>query len=122
MCRFPLKLPVVGCALIGLIVVPLNAIAAEPSNNRLPKKQHSTSNAPFLKPEAAVAEMSIPEGFEVSIFAAEPDIGEPIAFCFDDRGRIWIVENYNYVSRGRHTTDQVTRIQILEDTDGDGVF
>ena len=96
--------------------------AAEKSRNLLPKRQHNTSNAPFLKPQEAVAKMSIPEGFEVSIFAAEPDIGEPIAFCFDDRGRIWVVENYNYRTRRHHTTDQVTRIQILEDTDRDGVF
>lgn len=88
-----------------------------------PSKQHRTSNAPFLKPEEAVAKMSIPEGFEVKIFAAEPDIGEPIAFCFDDRGRVWVVENYNYVDRRQHIEDQVkTRVQIFEDRDGDGVF
>ncbi|MEO1971007.1 MAG: hypothetical protein ABGX07_05595, partial [Pirellulaceae bacterium] len=51
---------------------------AQESKNQLPKKQHKTSNAPFLKPEQAVAKMSIPDGFEVSIFASEPDIGEPI--------------------------------------------
>lgn len=86
-------------------------------------KQHRTSNAPFLKPKEAVAKMDIPDGFEVSIFAAEPDIGEPIAFTFDDKGRIWVVENYNYINRRSHKeTNQVTRIQILEDTDSDGVF
>lgn len=85
-------------------------------------KQHRTSNAPFLKPQEAVAKMDVPSDFEVSIFASEPDIGEPIAFTFDDRGRIWVVENYNYVNRRSHTDKQVTRIQILEDTDSDGVF
>jgi len=85
-------------------------------------QEPKTSNAPFLKPAEAVAAMSIPEGFNVSIFAAEPDIGEPIAFCFDDRGRMWVAENLNYRTRRNHTNDQVSRIQILEDTDGDGVF
>ncbi len=92
------------------------------SRNKLPRKQHKSSNAPFLTPEQAVEKMAIPEGFEVSIFASEPAIGEPIAFCFDDRGRLWVVENYNYRTRRNHTDDQVTRIQILEDTDRDGVF
>ena len=88
-----------------------------------PGKQHRTSNAPFLKPKEAVAKMDIPDDFEVSIFASEPDIGEPIAFTFDDKGRIWVVENYNYINRRSHKeTNQVTRIQILEDTDSDGVF
>ncbi|MEC8304076.1 MAG: hypothetical protein VX034_05130, partial [Planctomycetota bacterium] len=74
---------------------------AEP-RNKLPRKQHKSSNAPFLTPEQAVEKMAIPEGFEVSIFASEPAIGEPIAFCFDDRGRLWVVENYNYRTRRNH--------------------
>jgi len=81
-----------------------------------------TSNAPFLTPKEAVDKMDIPEGFEVSIYAAEPDIGEPIAFTFDGRGRIWVVENYNYINRGVHDLEPLSRIQILEDTDSDGVF
>ncbi len=92
------------------------------SKNELPKKQHRTSNAPFLKPAEAVKKMAIPDGFEVSIFAAEPDIAEPIAFCFDHKGRIWVAENFNYRTRKNHTDEQVSRIQILEDTNGDGVF
>lgn len=92
------------------------------SKNELPKKQHRTSNAPFLKPAEAVKKMAIPDGFEVSIFAAEPDIAEPIAFCFDHKGRIWVAENFNYRTRRNHTDEQVSRIQILEDTNGDGVF
>ncbi|MCG8649095.1 MAG: hypothetical protein MI861_04645 [Pirellulales bacterium] len=92
------------------------------TRNQLPKKQHRTSDAPFLKPAEAVAKMAIPPGFDVSVFASEPDIAEPIAFCFDDRGRIWVAENFNYQTRRQHTDDQVSRIQILEDSDGDGVF
>ena len=122
MYRFSTKIRFAGLIVGSLVLVSLVALAADSQRNRLPKRQHSTSNAPFLKPQAAVEKMSIPDGFEVSIFASEPDIGEPIAFCFDDRGRIWVVENYNYRTRGRHTQDQVTRIQILEDVDRDGVF
>ena len=92
------------------------------SRNELPKKQHRDSNAPFLKPKEAVAKMAIPEGFEVSVFASEPDIAEPIAFCFDHKGRMWVAENFNYQTRRQHTDDHVSRIQILEDTDGDGIF
>jgi putative membrane-bound dehydrogenase-like protein len=106
----------------NLIVILLLACATTASAAELGKK-HRTSNAPFLKPKEALAKMDIPKGFDVSIFAAEPTIGEPIAFTFDDRGRIWVVENYNYVNRRAHKeTNQVTRIQILEDTDSDGVF
>ncbi|MEM1228025.1 MAG: PVC-type heme-binding CxxCH protein [Planctomycetota bacterium] len=95
---------------------------AHESKNLLPKKQHKDSDAPFLKPEEAVAKMAIPDGFDVSVFASEPDIAEPIAFCFDERGRMWVAENFNYQTRRQHTDAPVSRIQILEDTDGDGVF
>ncbi len=106
---------------LALLLLALPAFADD-GHNHLPKKQHKDSDAPFLKPAEAVAKMSIPDGFEVSVFASEPDIAEPIAFCFDDRGRMWVAENFNYQTRRQHTDDQVSRIQILEDTDGDGVF
>ena len=43
--------------------------------------------------------MTVPEGFEVKLFAGEPDVHQPIAFCFDDRGRLWVVEAYIYPRR-----------------------
>ena len=112
-------------SLINAIVIlafVVSATFADGGHNHLQKKQHRNRNAPFLKPEEAVAKMAIPDGFEVSIFASEPHIAEPIAFCFDDRGRMWVAENFNYQTRKQHTDDQVSRIQILEDTNGDGAF
>ena len=97
-------------------------LESEKANNELPYRQHKDSDAAFLTPAAAVKKMAVPDGFDVSVFASEPDIAEPIAFCFDGRGRLWVAENFNYQTRGRHTDDPVSRIQILEDTDSDGVF
>lgn len=111
-----------GASLILIFSQSGVPLRAEDGVNLLPKKQHRDSDAPFLSPAEAVSKMSIPEGFDVSVFAAEPDIAEPIAFCFDDRGRMWIAENFNYQTRRQHTDDRVSRIQILEDTDSDGVF
>ncbi len=102
-------------------LVSVVAIAEDP-RNELPKKQHRDSEAPFLDPSQAVAKMAIPDGFDVQVFVSEPDIAEPIAFCFDDRGRIWVLENFNYETRRQNSNDPVSRIQILEDTDGDGVM
>lgn len=107
---------------VALWVLTATASHAADPRNELPKKQHRTSDAPFLTPQQAVNKMAIPEGFDVSIYASEPDIAEPIAFCFDDRGRMWVAENFNYRTRRNHTDDPVSRIQILEDTNSDGVF
>jgi putative heme-binding domain-containing protein len=62
--------------------------------------------------------MQVPPGFRVEIVAAEPQIVNPLAMTFDDRGRIWITESIEYPRRpagkGRD------RIKILEDQDQDG--
>lgn len=73
---------------------------------------------PPLSPAEAVAKMTVPEGFSVELVAAEPDIVNPVAMTFDERGRIWITESLEYprleAGPGRD------RIKVLEDTDGDG--
>ena len=45
--------------------------------------------------EAAQA-MTAPPGFSVKLLAAEPEVCQPIAMCFDDRGRLLVVECYAY--------------------------
>jgi putative membrane-bound dehydrogenase-like protein len=73
-----------------------------------------------LSPQDSLARMTVPDGFHVTLFAGEPDIRRPIAFDFDDRGRLWVVENYSHPEwREDRAPD---RIVILEDTDQDGQF
>ena len=117
-----LKRSAIRLLVLTVVFLSHHCGAEDPSRNLLPKKKHRTSNAPFLTPQEAVKKMAVPDGFEVSIYASEPDIAEPIAFAFDDRGRIWVAENFNYRTRREHTDEPVSRIQIFEDTDGDGVF
>jgi putative membrane-bound dehydrogenase-like protein len=79
---------------------------------------------PYLTPQQAVDKMTLADpAFQVNLFAGEPDIAQAIAFCYDARGRIWVVENFNYLTRGKHIPDKtLTKLAILEDTDGDGKF
>ena len=63
--------------------------------------------------------ITVPEGFRVELFAAEPDVCQPIAIATDARGRLWVVENYSYPEWRTEGTD---RVLIFEDTDGDGRF
>ena len=74
-----------------------------------------------LTPEKAAAAMTVPEGFVVTLFAGEPDVHQPIAFCLDDRGRLWVAEAYSYPIR-RPDKEAKDRILIFEDTNGDGKF
>lgn len=79
-------------------------------------------SAKFLTPQAAVEAMTLQDGFKVNAFANEPMITQPMAFCWDDRGRMWIAENRDYENRGKGFANfGDSRILILEDTDNDGV-
>lgn len=84
--------------------------------------QKEGHQARFLDPEEAVAAMSVKPGYQVQAWAAEPMITQPMAFCWDDKGRLWVAENRDYESRGKgFSNGGDSRILILEDTDKDGV-
>jgi putative membrane-bound dehydrogenase-like protein len=70
-------------------------------------------------PLQALTALKVPAGFDVSLFAGEPDVHQPLAFTFDDRGRLWVIENYSYPEWNAEAYD---RIVIFEDTDQDGQF
>ena len=65
--------------------------------------------------------MELPDGFSVTLAAAEPAIIRPIAFTLDDRGRLWVVEAHTYPVRADEGKGR-DRILIFEDTDGDGTL
>ncbi len=70
-------------------------------------------------PEEMVKLIEVPPGFNVTLFAGEPDVQQPICMDFDDKGRLWVAECYTY-SGGPYETKLRDRVVILEDTDGDG--
>lgn len=84
--------------------------------------QQEALEAEFLTPEMAVEAMTVAPGYEVNAFAGEPMITQPMAFAWDDKGRMWVAENRDYESRGDGFSNSGdSRILILEDTDRDGV-
>jgi len=83
--------------------------------------QEEGRSAKFLSPEEAVESMTMLEGVKANAWAGEPMVTQPIAFCWDDRGRLWVAENRDYESRGSGFSNSGdSRIVILEDTDRDG--
>ena len=71
----------------------------------------------------AVANLILPPGFRATVFAAEPDVQNPIAMAWDSRGRLWVAENYTYAEAGKNFDLNLRdRILIFEDKDGDGRF
>ena len=74
-----------------------------------------------LSPQDAQRAMQVPEGFHVDLVAAEPDVHQPIAITFDDKGRLWVAEAFTYPRRqpGDEGKDDIV---VFEDKDGDGRF
>ncbi|MFT7633498.1 MAG: putative membrane-bound dehydrogenase-like protein, partial [Mariniblastus sp.] len=78
---------------------------------------------PMTAAKDALEMIELPEGFTASLFAAEPDVHQPIAITTDAKGRLWVAECYTYSDRKEnYNTELNDRIVIFEDTDHDGVF
>ncbi|MDB6023583.1 MAG: hypothetical protein JWQ04_3440, partial [Pedosphaera sp.] len=46
--------------------------------------------------EAAIKQFKAPPGFKVELFAAEPQLMNPVSFCFDEKGRVFVAETFRY--------------------------
>ena len=84
---------------------------------RVPLKDYK----PGQTPAEAMKTMSLPAGFKVTLVAAEPRVVQPIAMCFDEKGRLWVVEGMSY-PRKRGEGKGRDRILILDDVKGDGSY
>lgn len=103
-----------------LLLLPASAPAAD--DFPAPPDTEPATTAP-LPPAEAAAAFKVPPGFKVSVFAAEPDVRNPIAMAWDPRGRLWVAENYTYAERTkRFDLGLRDRVLVFEDGDGDGRF
>ncbi|MGO9464326.1 MAG: PVC-type heme-binding CxxCH protein [Isosphaeraceae bacterium] len=94
--------------------------------NYLPGRQWGTQGEPIRRMQEPVApaesmrHMVVPAGFEVQLYAAEPEIYKPLCMAWDHRGRLFIAESTDYPNTKRRTGVGRDRITICEDTNGDG--
>jgi putative membrane-bound dehydrogenase-like protein len=111
------RLAVLEAIVLSSTLVAISGGVAAQTTVVVPHGQDRAPNAPRPAVEAIKA-MTVPPGFTVELVAGEPDIVNPVAMTFDERGRIWITESLEYPRRqagpGRD------RVKVLEDTDGDG--
>ncbi|MDO8541129.1 MAG: HEAT repeat domain-containing protein [Opitutaceae bacterium] len=105
--------PFVRTALLAVLVLstPISR-AAEPSDDDDDEKPVATGRVrdagtrkrtPEIAPASdepvqALKRMKLPPGLEVKLWAAEPMLANPVAFNFDERGRIFVAETYRYRS------------------------
>src|SRR4051812_35651007 len=123
------------CLVSAAATCAFNACAAE---------KPAADVVPFagLSPQDACDKATLPPGFKMKVFAAEPDLVQPIAFALDHRGRVWVAQGMTYPRRkgdptklplgadpSKPTPERLKdifggndSIFVLEDTDGDGKF
>lgn len=90
-----------------------NPVAVDPAKD-LPRY-------PAVEPKDAIGTWQVKKGFKLQLAAHEPQVRDPIAICFDERGRMFVCEMIDY-SEMRDVTPHLGRISMLQDKDGDGYF
>ena len=64
--------------------------------------------------------LQIEPGYEVELVAAEPLVQDPVQIAFDDQGRLFVIEYGDYPTGPEDGGQPLSRIILLQDTDGDG--
>lgn len=72
-----------------------------------------------LPAEESLKHIVTPQGFKVELFASEPDIVKPVCMTWDERGRCWVGETFDYPNELQPPGKGRDRIKICEDTNGD---
>ncbi len=71
--------------------------------------------------ETSLKHYSVPEGFELKLFASDEQFGgKPLAMTWDDRGRLWVSVTKDYPNELQKPGEGRDAIVVCEDTDGDG--
>lgn len=117
---------VISCGLLqaqdGIATKTTYAKAYGPTNNEVmvdPAKE--LPRYPAVEAKDANGTWQVKKGFKLELAACEPLVRDPIALCFDERGRMFVCEMIDY-SEMRDVTPHLGRISVLEDQDGDGFY
>jgi putative membrane-bound dehydrogenase-like protein len=80
----------------------------------------SSRAAESVHPIADKTNCELHPALEISLFAREPDVVDPVGLCFDADGRMFVVEMRDYPYGFGPERKPGGTIRLLEDTDGDG--
>jgi uncharacterized protein len=101
--------------------IPKLQYRPEPNIPNYEKRNPAPQYQEPLSPEESARLIQVPPGFDLELFASEPDIINPIAMEWDEKGRLWVIETVDYPNTVRDEEGVGDdRIKICEDTDGDG--
>src|SRR5437762_7703692 len=102
----------------GLLIV--QPLLAQPPKDSL-DRDYATElpRIPPTEPAAALKSFHVAPGYRIEQVAAEPLVSDPVAVAFDENARLYVVEMRGY---SENKDEHLSRIRLLEDSDGDGKF
>jgi len=105
-----------------LLVVVFAGVGRAADEFPIPKNTEKDIKSQPMPATDVVRTVKLPPGFSLSLFAAEPEVHNPIALTTDERGRLWVAESYSWAGNGDggFRPEIRDRIVIFEDIDGDG--
>jgi putative heme-binding domain-containing protein len=111
------KLAVPSVAVAALLLLAATAcVRAQKKPAERPPHGQDTVPGPPLSPAEAIRNMKVPDGFTVECVVSEPDLVNPVAMTFDERGRVWVTESLEYPrSSAGPGRDRVKVIEIGPD-------
>lgn len=77
------------CLVLGALVGTGSLVHAQVPEPEVPQLAPASDEG-----EQAITGFKVPDGFDMTLFAAEPMMANPVAFCIDDLGRVYIAETY----------------------------
>ncbi len=96
-------------ACLALLALPLLLTPRAPAQDALYLPTVAPASS---EPDRAMRAIRHPADVAVSLFAAEPRVANPVAFSFDPKGRLYLVETFRL---GAGVTDNRSHMQWLDD-------
>ena len=87
------------------------------------RKNREPTSLEYPTPEDSIAQMEVPDGMKVQLFASErefPELANPTQMAFDGKGRLWVSCMVNYPQWLPGSAKPGDKLLIFEDTNGDG--
>ncbi len=108
------SVPPLSLAIFAALFALCPLLADEPA-----LRSEDLPHLPAIEPAQAIASFVVRPGFHLEFAAHEPEVMDPIAISFDEKGRVYVVEMRDYSER---RPERLGRIRRLEDRDGDGYY
>jgi putative membrane-bound dehydrogenase-like protein len=116
-----------SAAVLSALAFSAYAAKKTPDKKAIERRLTNNTTQPGYGPAAAnnfLKTMTVPEGFEVTIWASEPLLRNPTSMDIDERGRVWVLETVNYgaaIKPWGVRDPAGDRVVLLEDTNHDGL-